>query len=81
MKWNGQLLHLVLAERFASATKMDTSPVEFNVRLLAVETAQAHGIAFDEQWYALPLYTRHVMIAARVGRQWLTTLQEELVMK
>ena len=63
----------------AKRTDVNAIPVDHNVRLLAIETAREHGIPFDERWYKIPLQTREVMIAARLGRAWMDTLSQEYI--
>jgi hypothetical protein len=45
--------------------------------MFELETAKASGIPFDERWYSIPKYGREIMIAGRLGRQWLDMLSEE----
>jgi len=52
------------------------NPASFDVRLLEAETAQQYGIAFDSNWYAIPVKSREYMVAARIARLWLDNLQE-----
>jgi hypothetical protein len=72
LKWHDQLLVSVIAERNTHSDQVD-----YNVRLLEAETAMAYGIQFDDSWYGIPELTRATMIAARLGRQWLDSLQSE----
>jgi hypothetical protein len=72
LKWHDQPLVEVISERNAKKDQVD-----YNVRLLEAETAMAYGIQFDESWYEIPEVTRANMIAARLGRQWLDSLQAE----
>jgi len=71
--WDNQPLESVMLDK--ADPIMDVA--FFNVRLLEAETSREHGMSFDEAWYALPLLTREMMVAARIGRQWLSSLQAE----
>ena len=51
--------------------------VQYNTRLLESDTAKEYGIPFDNNWYSLHVKTREVMVAGRLGKQWLDMLQEE----
>lgn len=46
-----------------------------------METAKEYGILFDEHWYSIPLYTREIMIAGRLGRNWIDMLNQEEAMR
>lgn len=46
-----------------------------------METAEKNGILFDEHWYSIPLYTREIMIAGRLGRHWIDMLNQEEAMR
>jgi hypothetical protein len=72
--WYGQNLSEVISERHSSDEKVD-----YGVRLLEIETAMAYSIQFDNTWYSIPAMTRATMIAGRLGRQWLASLQDEEV--
>ena len=72
LRWQDENLLEVILSRNSSSEQ-----VHYNVRLLEIETAMAYSIAFDEDWYGLPVLKRAVMIAGRLGRQWLQSLQEE----
>jgi hypothetical protein len=74
LKWHDQPLVEVISER---NEKKDQ--VNYNVRLLEAETAMEYSIQFDDTWYNIPEITRANMIAARLGRQWLDSLQQEEV--
>jgi hypothetical protein len=49
--------------------------------MFEAETAKAYGILFDEHWYSIPLYTREIMIAVRLGRNWIDMLSQEEAMR
>ena len=44
---------------------------------MEIETAAIYGIPFDERWYSIPVHTREMMIAGRLGKSWITALSEE----
>jgi len=48
---------------------------------LEAEAAKDYGIPFDYHWYELPVRTREVMIAAKMGKTWLDNLQEEEIVR
>jgi hypothetical protein len=35
------------------------------------------GIPYDASWYSLPVKSREMMIASRIGRLWINSLSEE----
>jgi hypothetical protein len=45
--------------------------------MMELETATLYGIPFDEHWYSIPVYTREIMIAGKLGKGWMTMLSEE----
>jgi hypothetical protein len=49
--------------------------------MFEMESAKEYGIPFDEHWYSIPLYTREIMIAGRLGRHWIDMLNEEEIMR
>jgi hypothetical protein len=72
LKWHDQPLVEVIAEKNSGRDQVD-----YNIRLLEAETAMAYSIQFDDSWYTIPEITRATMIAARLGRQWMESLQAE----
>jgi hypothetical protein len=72
LKWADQNIIEVI-----SASGDQHSPVSMTERLLESETALEYGISFDSTWYNIPLISREVMIAGRIGRQWISSLQDK----
>ena len=72
MRWDGQSLAEVIKSK-----QNDRGLAEYSERLLEAETAKEYSIPFDSNWYGLPVKTREVMIAARMGKAWLDNLQGE----
>ena len=57
--------------------RQEEGDVDFSIRMIELETANACGIRFDADWYSIPIYDREIMIAGRLGRQWISMLSEE----
>ncbi len=73
LKWNNtDLIDIIAAKQ-----EHDEPLSSYTERLLEAETARSYGITFDAAWYGLSLRSREVMVAARLGKQWLDMLQEE----
>jgi hypothetical protein len=70
--WNDQNLADVIAQ------KHDThAAYNYGIRFLEADIAKDYQIPFDQTWYSIPVYTREIMIAAKMGKNWLIQLQEE----
>lgn len=61
--------------------RKDKNSGEYSERVLEAETAMEYGIPFDESWYTIPLPSRTVMVAGRMGRMWIDTLGKEEAME
>jgi hypothetical protein len=72
LKWHDQDLIEVIFSKNSNQEQVD-----YNMRMLEIETAMAYSIVFDERWYEISMKTRATMVAGRLGRQWLESLQSE----
>ena len=61
--------------------RQEQGDADFDVRMFEMETAEKNGILFDEHWYSIPVYTREIMIAGRLGRHWIDMLNQEEAMR
>jgi hypothetical protein len=75
--WDG----IPIADVIAGRANPNRDLVNFNVRLLEAETAKDNGISFGNDWYSIPVQVREYMIAARLARQWIETLQADDIMR
>jgi hypothetical protein len=75
IKFQGQELLELIQQR------QEQGDSDFDIRMFEMESAKEYGIPFDEHWYSIPLYTREIMIAGRLGRHWIDMLNEEEIMR
>lgn len=75
-RWDGRNLIDIIVSSLDGRDKL----ADFSERLLEAETAMAYGIPFDNSWYSMSTETRCTMIAGRVGRAWMSSLQEQEIM-
>jgi len=67
-KWKGQNLCEIILENGGD------DRIDYSIRVLEMETAMAFSVIFDDSWYSIPMKTRAVMIAGRIGRNWIESL-------
>jgi hypothetical protein len=61
--------------------RQDDGDIDFDIRMLELDTAFAYGIPFDDSWYSIPKRAREAMIAGKLGKDWMKMLSEEEVVR
>lgn len=77
MKWDEKPLHKVIFDKNAGEDTMSFT----SMRFIEASTAYAFSIPYDERWFEIPVKSRTYMVATKLGKEWLHSLQEEYAMQ